>query len=155
MNENTEDIIGFYEGIFYMFSNFAAFAVEWKDEVWMTSEHAYQAEKFLDSELREQIRNTRSPYDAKMLAQELDDKKREDWREVNLSIMEEIVRAKLNQHPYIQKKLMDTGAKTIIETSPYDDFWGWGPHKDGQNHLGKIWMKLREEILQSSSSFLK
>ncbi len=40
---------------------------------------------------------------------------------------------------------METGDRELIESSPIDSFWGWGPNKDGQNHLGKIWMKLRDE----------
>ena len=60
--------------------------------------------------------------------------------------MEDIVRAKLSQHPYIQKKLLESGEREIIEASPEDAFWGWGPNKDGENQMGKIWMKLREEL---------
>ena len=37
--------------------------------------------------------------------------------------------------------------KLIVEDSPKDDCWGWGPNKDGRNELGKIWMRLREEIM--------
>jgi predicted NAD-dependent protein-ADP-ribosyltransferase YbiA (DUF1768 family) len=33
----------------------------------------------------------------------------------------------------------------LVEDSPKDDFWGWGPNKDGCNQLGKVWMKLRGE----------
>ena len=31
----TDDAILFYEGEYYMFSNFSAFAVEWRGKVWM------------------------------------------------------------------------------------------------------------------------
>lgn len=34
----------------------------------------------------------------------------------------------------------------IVEDSPKDSFWGWGESRNGQNNLGKLWMKLREEI---------
>ena len=34
----------------------------------------------------------------------------------------------------------------IVEDSPKDSFWGWGPNRDGENQLGKLWMKLREEL---------
>lgn len=63
--------------------------------------------------------------------------------------MEEIVRAKLVQHPYIQQVLLNTGSKTIVEMNNTDAFWGWGDNHRGRNELGKIWMKLRSE-LQSS-----
>lgn len=65
--------------------------------------------------------------------------------------MEEILRAKLAQHPRIQEKLLETKNKQIIENSPYDDFWGIGPENNGQNHLGKVWMKLRDELILNIS----
>jgi len=74
------------------------------------------------------------------------DKKRNDWYEVKLNIMEEICRAKLSQHFYVQKKLLQTEDRDLIENSPRDSFWGWGENKNGENNLGKIWMKLREEL---------
>jgi len=45
-------------------------------------------------------------------------------------------------------KLMQTGKREIIEDSPKDDFWGWGKKRKGRNELGKIWMKLRDEIIK-------
>lgn len=60
--------------------------------------------------------------------------------------MKDIVREKLHQHPYIQKKLRETGDRELIEVSPVDSFWGWGPDRNGRNELGKIWMELREEL---------
>ncbi len=39
----------------------------------------------------------------------------------------------------------------IVEDSPKDDFWGWGPNRDGRNELGKIWMRLRSELRQKRS----
>jgi len=146
MANNPQDPALFYGGEFYVFSNFSSFAVEWKGVLWMTSEYAYQAAHFTDEKIIESIKNARSAHDSKKLVEALQDKKRPDWKEVKLSIMEEIVRAKLSQHPYIQKKLLQTGDREIIEDSPKDSFWGWGPHKDGNNHLGKIWMKLRSEM---------
>ena len=66
--------------------------------------------------------------------------------------MESIVRAKLKQNPYVKHKLLQTGTRKIVEDSPKDDFWGWGKNKDGKNHLGKIWMKLRAELVPEHSS---
>lgn len=60
--------------------------------------------------------------------------------------MEEIVRCKLNQHPYIKEILKSSGTKMIVEMNDDDEFWGWGKNHNGANELGKIWMKLREEI---------
>lgn len=120
--------------------------MRWRGVDWMTSEHAYMAAKFDDLCITDAIRCARSGYEAKKLAQTHAEHIVADWGEKKLAIMEEIVHAKLSQHPYIQKKLLETGDREIIEDSPTDSFWGRGPDWKGENHLGKIWMKLREEM---------
>lgn len=60
--------------------------------------------------------------------------------------MESILCAKLKQNPYVYKKLLQTGKRQIVEDSPKDSFWGWGPDREGRNELGKFWMKLRAEL---------
>jgi predicted NAD-dependent protein-ADP-ribosyltransferase YbiA (DUF1768 family) len=60
--------------------------------------------------------------------------------------MEEIVRCKFEQHPYIQKILAESGNKYLVEMNDDDEFWGWGKNHDSQNQLGTIWMKIRSEI---------
>ena len=130
-----------------MFSNFSAFAIEWRGRVWMTTEHAYQAAKFDDEEIVNQIYKARSPYEAKKIAHINENKKRETWQEEKLGIMEEIVKAKIEQHEYVKAKLLETGTSEIVEDSPVDAYWGHGPDKLGENHLGKIWMKLRGDIV--------
>lgn len=143
---NPSDPIFFYEHEHYMFSNFSSFAIEWKGSLYMTSEHAYHTEKFEDHGLKEKIRNATSAYGAFILAKENKDSYRKDWDLVKLGIMKEILRTKVEQHPYIRKKLLESGDREIIEDSPVDDFWGWGPNKNGMNHLGKLWMEIREEM---------
>lgn len=139
--------IYFYENEFYVFSNFSSFAIEWKGKLWMTSEHAYHSEKFYDEKLKEQIKNTRSAHDAFKFSHAHKDKYRPDWDQVKLDIMKEILQAKVSQHPYVKKKLLESGKRTLVENSWRDGFWGWGPNKDGTNHLGRLWMEIREEIL--------
>lgn len=50
------------------------------------------------------------------------------------------------QNPYVLEKLLLSGDLDIVEDSPKDEFWGWGPNRDGRNELGKIWMRLRDEL---------
>lgn len=145
------DKVLFYERRWYFFSNFSAFAVYWHDRNWPTVEHAYQAAKFTDWKIRDLIQSARSAHDAKKIAQANSDRVRPDWDKVKIGIMEEILRAKLDQHPYIRAKLMETGLATIIEDSPKDSFWGRGPDWKGENNLGKLWMKLRDELLSPQS----
>lgn len=138
--------IFFYEHDFYIFSNFSSFAIEWKGKLWMTSEHVYHSERFDDEETKEKIRNMRSAHEAFKFAQVNKEKQRSDWNEVKLKVMKEILREKINQHPYVKKKILDSGDRELVEDSWRDDFWGWGPNKDGQNHLGKLWMEIRDEL---------
>ena len=50
------------------------------------------------------------------------------------------------KHWPIRRKLLATGDRELIEDSWRDDFWGWGPNRDGQNMLGKLWMEIRSEL---------
>ena len=145
---DTDRQIFFYEQEFYVFSNFSSFAIEWKGKLYMTSEHIYQSEKFEDEVLKEQIRNARSADAAMRIGMENIDNLRSDWNEVKLKIMKEILHAKVLQHTYVQKKLLESGDKELVENSWKDSFWGWGQNKDGKNNLGKLWMEVREEFIK-------
>jgi len=141
-------VIGFYEREFYVFSNFSSFAVRWRGKEYPTSEHAYQAAKFIDTipNLAETIRLRRSAHDAAKQADFMRDSVPSDWPERKVSVMEEICRAKLEQHEYVRRKLLQTGDLEMVEDSPKDAFWGIGPNGDGRNELGKVWMRLRSEL---------
>lgn len=143
---DTEKQIFFYEHEFYVFSNFSSFQLEWKGYVWMTSEHAYHSEKFNDSEILRKLKEARSAHEAIKLAYANKDNYIKDWDEIKLKVMKEILRAKVDQHPYVKQKLIESGNRELIEDSWRDSFWGWGPNKDGQNHLGKLWMEVRSEL---------
>lgn len=151
MQEESNEPILFYEPEFYAFSNFSAFKLLWKGDEYMTSEHAYHSEKFEDERIKQEIRDTRSAHDAYYKSREHKDQYRKDWQDVKFGIMKEILHAKVQQHPYVKKKLLDSGEREIIENSWRDAEWGWGPNKDGKNMLGKLWMEVRAEILASES----
>ena len=97
----------FYEQEFYVFSNFSSFKLLWKSYDWVTSEHAYHSEKFDDSEILKQLKKTRSAHDAMKLAYANKDKYRRDWDEIRLEVMKQILHAKVEQHPYVKKKLLE------------------------------------------------
>lgn len=138
----------FFEGRWNALNNFSAFMVYWHDILWATAEHAYQAAKFMHKPaIMEEIRKARSPHDAKKIARKYQEFIRSDWKDVNLKIMEEILRAKLDQHPYVKKRLLESAGLELIEDSPHDSFWGRGPNWKGENRLGKMWMKIRDGLL--------
>ena len=141
-------IVGFYPREFFVFDNFSSFQVDWRGRRWPTSEHAYQAAHFFDTapELAEQIFVARSAHDAYKLAKSNAHRAPDNWEDIKVGIMEEIIRAKCKQNPYVKEKLLATLDETIVEDSPKDDFWGWGKDHNGRNELGKIWMRLRDEL---------
>jgi len=146
--ETSGEVIGFYPREFYPFDNFASFQVDVFEERWPTSEHAYHAAKFMETapDVVELIREARSPHDALKIATEHKARRAEDWDERKVAVMYGICRLKLLQNPYVLEKLELTGDMEIVEDSPKDDYWGWGPNRDGRNELGKIWMRLRDEL---------
>ncbi len=146
-----DDLICFYEHEYYVFSNFSSFMIEWKGKVWMTSEHVYHSERF-DEEKKKQIHGMRSAHDAFTFAQTHKISQREDWNDVKVGIMKEILHAKMAQHAYVKKKLLESGDRLLVEDSRCDDFWGWGPNKDGKNMLGKLWMEVREEVRKNETA---
>lgn len=156
---DTPEQVFFYEQDFYVLSNFSAFTLQWKGLRFDTSEAAYHYEKFcnpVDGEsendrsqrtsLADSIRFARSAHDAFKTAEQLKRMRRKDWDDVKLDIMRGILRAKADQHEYVRRKLLATGERELVEDSWRDDFWGWGPNRDGQNMLGKLWMEVRGEL---------
>lgn len=141
-------IAGFYEREFYPFSNFSSFQVEWNDRLWPTSEHAYQAARYLDTrpDFVECIAAMRSAHEAYSFMRQHRADERPNWASEKRDVMKDIVRHKLGQHAYIQHKLLQTGAAQLVEDSPVDSYWGWGPDGKGRNELGTIWMELRKEL---------
>lgn len=87
----------------------------------------------------------RSAHDAFKIAEQHKDKLG-NWNAVRLDAMREILRAKVEQHEYVKRKLIATGDRELVENSWRDSFWGWGENRDGKNMLGKIWMEVRNEI---------
>ncbi len=109
-------------------------------------EEAFQSSLFLPDypEIAEQIKNSHSAHEAqKIMLKNVEKVKYTNQQQ--LVIMEKLLRLKLEQNPYVLKKLLETNGYYIVEDSPKDNYWGWGINRDGRNQLGKIWMKLREE----------
>jgi len=149
---DTDNEVYFYEQEFYVLSNFSAFSLMWRGLRFDTSEAAYHWEKFPHlPQLQEEIRLAPSAHDALLIARNRRDEQRADWDDVKIRVMYKILQEKVAQHPYVRRKLLETGTRTLIEDSWRDGFWGWGEKKDGQNMLGKLWMEIRnkEQAIES------
>ncbi|EKM52558.1 uncharacterized protein PHACADRAFT_100714, partial [Phanerochaete carnosa HHB-10118-sp] len=133
---------------YYEFTNFAPYAIKYEDKTYPTAEHLFQAHKFLDTRpaLAEEIRNAPSPRGALDEATRMQKLRRDDWLDVNISVMDQVLEAKFTQHPALRDTLLKTGDRGIIEASPVDAFWGYGDDKQGRNELGKALVRLREKF---------
>lgn len=156
---DTPERVHFYEQDFYVLSNFSSFHLKWQGLTFPTSEHAYHWEKFAcvrdgESEdaahqrrsLAMSIKDAPSAHEAFTLAGRGKAFRRPDWDAVKVDVMRDILRAKVAQHEYVRRKLLATGNRELVENSWRDDFWGWGPNRDGQNMLGRLWMEVRAEL---------
>ena len=147
---DTDTHVYFYEQDFYVLSNFSSFQVFVYANRHQTAEHAYHYEKFADKDktIALLIQMATSAHEAFKIAQKYKYLRNPNWDEVKFSTMKDIIRAKAEQHEYVRRKLLQTGDRILVEDSWRDDVWGWGPNKDGQNMLGKLWMEVREELRQ-------
>jgi ribA/ribD-fused uncharacterized protein len=148
---DTPSQVFFYEQDFYVLSNFSAFSLLWKGLRFDTSEAAYHWEKFSGThsthiEISHEILTARSAHDAFKIAENHKAQRHPGWDEAKVDIMLGILRAKAAQHEYVRRKLLATGERELIEDSWRDNFWGWGPNRDGLNMLGKLWMQVRSEL---------
>ncbi len=120
---------------------------DWKGLRFDTSEAAYHWEKFTESPyIQDEILNAISAHEAYKVAEKHKHLRRPDWDSIKVDVMRKILLAKVNQHEYVRRKLITTGNRELIENSWRDDFWGWGPNRDGKNQLGKLWMEIRQGI---------
>lgn len=139
------EIIDKFDGTEYDYlSNFFHSPILFQGLAYDTLEHAYQALKTTDYFESEAIRRANGPGLAKKLGRKAT--LREDWEVIKIGLMTELVRIKFTTHEDLKKKLLDTGDATLIEGNYWNDTF-WGVCKGvGQNNLGIILMKIREEL---------
>lgn len=128
---------------YFFLSNFFLCDITIGGITYNSAEAAFQAQKVLDDEEKKKFISI-TPVQAKRLGKKV--KLREDWEEVKVDIMREIVRCKFTQNPNLAEKLIQTGDTELIEGNNWRDyFWGMCNGK-GKNNLGKILMEVREEV---------
>ncbi|MBZ4649256.1 NADAR family protein [Thermosipho sp. (in: thermotogales)] len=132
-----------FRGPYSFLSNFYTCKVYYEGITYRSVEAAFQAAKTLDINTRLKFVNL-SALEAKKLGHSIP--LRSDWEQVKDEIMEELVRNKFMRNERLRKKLLETGDAELIEGNYWDDmYWGVCNGK-GQNKLGKILMKIREEL---------
>ncbi|MBE9050417.1 NADAR family protein [Nostocales cyanobacterium LEGE 11386] len=126
------------------FSNFSSHGFELDNLYWYTSEHYFQAQKFIGTFHVEQIRLVKTPKDAAKMGREKSRPLRQDWEKVKDDVMRKAVRRKFETHKDIRDILLSTDNEEIVENSPIDFYWGCGADGSGKNMLGIILMEVRE-----------
>jgi hypothetical protein len=137
--------INFVESRWQYLSPFSAHEVALDGVVYKTAEHAYQTLR-MKPQAQESIRNTTSPLAAWRLAQEQKTANLVDEAVDKDELMEQIFRAKVAQHPDIKEILLESEDRELLKEYPTDYYWGTGADGSGQNRMGKLWMKLRDEL---------
>ncbi|PKF49812.1 DUF1768 domain-containing protein [Enterovibrio nigricans] len=117
-------------------------------EVWLTSEHYYQAQKFQSAILQHRIQQSSTPDEAFKLSRDFVHDVDKGWMERRCDVMRYVVEQKFLQHLALRTSLLATGCALLVEHSKHDAFWGDGQHGDGANHLGQILMEVRHALLQ-------
>jgi N-glycosidase YbiA len=131
------------------FSNFSRHGFVMDKLWWNTTEHYFQAQKFVGTPYLEQIRSVNTPKDAAVLGRKRSLPLRSDWEQVKDEIMHRAVLCKFQIHMDIREILLGTDDLPIVENAPNDYYWGCGKDGTGKNQLGLTLMKVRE-ILKSS-----
>ncbi|MEA5581413.1 NADAR family protein [Nodularia harveyana UHCC-0300] len=133
------------------FSNFSPHGFELDNLYWSTSEHYFQAQKFIGTFHLEKIRLVSTPKDAAKMGRERSRPLRPDWEKVKDDIMRKAVLCKFKTHRDIREILLATDNQEIVENSPIDYYWGCGADGSGKNILGLILMEVREILRHSNS----
>lgn len=141
-------------------SNWGPAEFKYKNNHFWNSEQAFMWEKaicFSDFETAKEILKTKNPREAKDLGRLVKNYDEKIWETKRFDAMFNVCLAKFSQNKPRLETLLSTGNKTIVEASPYDKVWGVGIHWTddeildennwkGQNLLGRVLMKVREQL---------
>src|SRR5258708_25699679 len=129
--ESTKDTYG-------CFSNCAQYPFTFGGKLWPTTEHYFQAQKFVGTEHEEAIRRVSSPMVAARMGRSRQRPLRADWERVKDTVMLDGMRAKFAQHADIRAVLLGTGEASIIEHTRKDRYWGEGGDGTGRDMRGTL-----------------
>ena len=148
MNEKIIDR-SMYQWQLLPLDNFSAFGFEMNGEYFQTSEHAFQYLKFVETNknIANKIKESFSPNDARNIAHENKEYRLPNWSDVKYQNMEKVLRLKVEQNTIVKDVLLNTKDYIIAENCIDEDTdWGLDSNNQGDNNLGKIWMKIRDDI---------
>lgn len=132
-----------FSGQYGFLSNFAPCQINYKGLIFSSAESAFQAQK--DLSRRKDFVNYPAGL-AKHIGRQVT--LRSDWELVKDEEMYSIVLEKFLQNPDYREQLLATGDEELVEGNTWYDCY-WGVYNGvGQNKLGKILMRVREQLLK-------
>lgn len=152
-----------------MLSNFSPrFGLKINGEVFRTTEHLFESMKFPDHpDVQRHIVNRPTPSGARLVSgintkeKPFKSRVRSDWSEIQEEVMEVCVRLKLVWNWIaFGNFLRETVGQEIryVTTDSKDSYWGVRKLDDGdfgENRMGKILMKIRDELVSDSNENLR
>ena len=162
-SEELEDCVGFF-GELNELSNFHPFKFKITGATYSSSEQWIQhckAKYFKDNITMVQILTTESALESKLLAQGIIGYDEQRWKEVAYKECYRGLFEKFNQNENLMRVLVNTGNKTLVESS-YDQIWGTGiPLSDpacldrtkwyNPGIMSKLLMDIRQELIQDQA----
>lgn len=138
----SQDILSFI-GPNKWLSNFWICDINYDNLSFTSVEAAYVSAKNHNLLFKKNV-SKMTPWDAKRYGRVVT--LRPDWDSVRLQVMEELLRQKFAPTSDLAKRLCDTQDAKLIEGNTWNDtFWGvCGGY--GENNLGKLLMKIREDL---------
>lgn len=141
-----------FTGDYGFLSNFYASPCTIDGKTYETVEHYFQACKATDLADHERVRQSPTPGIAKKRGRSV--KFRQDWEQVKHGVMLKGLQAKFAPGTDLAAKLLATQDAHLIEGNTwYDREWGCvqvGGKWVGQNRLGKLLMRVRQELVLTS-----
>lgn len=116
-------------------------------EMYSSVERAFQAAKTDDKEKREEIKNAATLRDARKLGRNFT--LSPTWGVDRLTVMKDLLKSKFHDNLALKFKLLLTEDFDLIQggMTNGDQFWGVDEFGVGENHLGELLMKVRQDIV--------
>ncbi len=132
----------------HILASYSKHAIELDGAEWPSAEHYYQAMKFEDEAIREQVRLAPDPFEAVKIAKKHKRNIRKDWKKIKVTIMTRGLYIKCRTYNTVSTALQKTKDRRIVERSQYDYFWGCGRDGRGDNVYGKVLMDIRNKLAE-------
>jgi ribA/ribD-fused uncharacterized protein len=141
--EKKPEPIKWFRDTYAFLSNFYESPFTIKGVEFKTVEHFFQAMKCTDKKEFMSIVNCETPGQARSLGRRVN--LREDWQDIKVSVMYKGLKKKF-EDPLLEKLLLNTFDRKLVEGNTWNDtYWGVCNGR-GENVLGRLLMKVREEL---------